>query len=292
MKEIKGIITPAITPYRKGNLDKDGIKNLMDHLHRINVSGIFPMGSTGSSPIFSKEMHKKVIEEFFEFKKENDLFLPGTGKNSIDDTLEISKFSKDLGADALVIVTPYYLKMDQNSIYGYFKAVVEKIDIPVIIYNIPQLTGNNISAETVRKLSENYSHVIGIKDSSGDMSLFQDYLLKIGGKFKVFQGQDELLLSSLVMGASGGVCATTNFTDLAVNVMRSFENGDVKNALNLQRKLSSIKNFLNKRPFPQSYSFIFYKLIINADITGSPPPFSDLENMEKSEILKEIKKFL
>ncbi len=292
MKDINGIITPAITPFRDGKIDREGIKVLMDHLHRINVSGIFPMGSTGASPIVSKDMHKKVIEEFFEFKKENDVFLPGTGKNSIEETLEISKFSEDLGVDALVIVTPYYIKMKQDSIYFYFESLLKRIDTPIIIYNIPQLTGNSIQPETVKKLSENYSQVIGIKDSSGDMSFFQDYILNADGKFKVFQGQDELLLSSLIIGASGGVCATTNFTGLAVDVINSFKNGEIDRSIAFQKKLSSVKNFLNARTFPQAYSYLFYRLIMNTDVTGTPPPLTDMNENEKNEIYERIRVLL
>ncbi len=289
MKEIKGIITPAITPFRNGKIDKDGIRKLMDHLHNINVSGIFPMGSTGAMPFFSKEMHKKVIREFFEYKKENDLFFPGTGKNSIDEALEISKFAEDLGADALVIVTPYYLKVKQDSLYLYFESLLKKIESPVIIYNIPQLTGNSIEAETVNKLASNYSQLIGIKDSSGDLSFFQDFLLKLDKKFRVFQGQDELLLSSLIVGATGGVCATTNFTDLAVKVMDSFSNGDLDRAAEYQEKLSRVKNYLNSKTFPQSYSYLFYRLVNGIDFTGTIPPLSDLDENEKNEIYEKLR---
>jgi len=293
MKEIKGIITPAITPIRDGKIDKEGIKNLVDYLHRINVSGIFPTGTTGSSPILSKELQKNVIKEFSEYKKENKLFLPGAGKNNIDETIEISKFSEDLGADALVIVTPYYMKMKQDSIYFYFESILKKIETPVVIYNIPQLTGNSIYPETVKKLSENYSQVIGIKDSSGDMSFFQDYILKMNTtKLKVFQGQDELLLSSLIIGASGGVCGTTNFTNFAVKVMDAFSNGEIEKAKKFQENLSKIKNFLNGKTFPQSYSFLFYKIIMNMDVTGTPPPLTELKDDEKSEIYEKIKNIL
>ncbi|MGC8619905.1 MAG: dihydrodipicolinate synthase family protein [Thermoplasmata archaeon] len=288
MKDIKGIITPAITPFKNNDLDVDGLRNLIDHLHKIKVSGIFPMGSTGAMPLFNKEMHKKVLKEFSNFIKENDIFIPGTGKNNIEETIEISKFVEDLGADAIVIVTPYYMKLNQDSIYIYYKSVLEKIELPVLIYNIPQLTGNIIKAETVNSLANEYSHVLGIKDSSGDLSLFQDFLFKIEKKFKVFQGQDEFLLSSLILGASGGVCGTTNFSDLAIKVMKYFSEKNIEKAFEYQKKLSVVKNYLNSKTFPQAYSYLFYKLLMGKDYTGTVSPLNDLSKKEKDEINKNL----
>ncbi len=284
MNEFKGIITPAVSPFKGNEVNEPAIEKLMGHLHKIGVAGVFPLGTNGSSPFVSVEMHKKIMNMFAKYRKSDEYFLPGTGKNNVEDTIEISKYAEDIGSDAVVIVTPYYIKVSQNSMYSFFEKVINKISIPVILYNIPQFTGNSISPATVVKLSENFSNVVGIKDSSGDLSRFQDYLLALPKSFNVFQGQDELLLSSLSVGASGGVCGTTNFMELAVEVMKAYDKGKYEDAKAIQRKLSRIKNYLNTKSFPQAYSYLFHKLVMGEDSTGTLPMLDSLENIEMKEI--------
>jgi len=292
MKELEGIITPAVSPFREGQIDKEGIRKLMDHLHRIKVSGIFPMGSTGAFPLVTSEAHKKIIGAFSEFRTTNDYFLPGVGRNSVEDTIDVAKYAEDIGTDAVVVVTPYYIRMNQESIYSYFTDVIRRIESPVIIYNIPQLAGNSIMPETIKKLSEEHSNIIGIKDSSGNLSLFQEYLLELPKNFKVFQGQDELLLSSLIVGASGGVCGTTNFTDIAVKIFEFFKKGDMSGAYALQRYLSKIKNYLNKKTFPQIYSFLFHRIILEENSTGTVGMLSPFSKEEMDEIYSYVSSIL
>ncbi|MCL5989020.1 MAG: dihydrodipicolinate synthase family protein [Candidatus Thermoplasmatota archaeon] len=292
MNELSGIITPAISPFNGDELKEPAIEKLMVHLHQIGVSGVFPMGSNGSSPFISNKMHKRILEVFSKYRSKDEYFVPGVGKNNIEDTLELSEFAADINSDAIVVVTPYYLKVSQKSIYSYFDRIVGKVDLPVILYNIPQLTGNTIRPETVLQLSENYSNIVGIKDSSGDLTLFQDYLLNLPKKIKVFQGQDELLLPSLVLGAAGGVCGSTNFIDLATKVMKSFKDSDIRSAARIQRKLSMLKSYLNTKSFPQVYSFLFHKLILKQDITGTPAMLDPLEQSEMGEIYHNVTRIL
>ncbi|MEM3820643.1 MAG: dihydrodipicolinate synthase family protein [Candidatus Micrarchaeaceae archaeon] len=292
MKEIKGIITPTISPFRRNRIDEGAVEKLMDHLHKIGVSGVFPMGSNGASPFISNMTHKKILEVFSKFRREGELFIPGVGKNSIEDTLEISKYAEDLGSDAIVVVTPYYFKVSQASMYSYFSEIASRVEIPLLVYNIPQLTGNSITPETVMKLSENHSNIIGIKDSSGDLSLLQDYILKLPKHFSVLQGQDELLLSSLILGASGGVCGTTNFSDLAVKVMKSYGEGKLSEAIEIQKSLSRLKIYLNGKTFPQVYSFLFYKIIMGKNFTGTTKMLSPLSKKDMKEIYVDITRIL
>ena len=264
----------------------------MDHLHKINVSGIFPMGSTGVFPLVNNDTHKRVIEVFSEFRVADDYFIPGVGRNSIEDTVNVAKYAEDIGADAIVIVTPYYIKMSQDSILSYFEAVVNRVDIPVVIYNIPQLAGNSITAETVMKLHKEHSNIIGIKDSSGDLSAFQEYLIELPKSFKVFQGQDELLLSSLIVGAAGGVCGTTNFTGIATKVYESFKKGDLSSAYHWQVSLSKLKNYLNKKTFPQIYSFLFHRFVLGESLTGTLNTLSSFSKEEMDEIYSHVSKIM
>lgn len=290
MKRFHGIITPAVSPFKDGEINKAAIRELMAHLHDIDVSGVFPMGSNGTSPFISTENHKRILTLFSDFRNPNEYFLPGVGKNTVEDTLELARYSEDLSSDAIVLVTPYYLKVSQDSIYSFFESIVSRTSLPVILYNIPQMTGNTIMPETILRLSRNYSNIAGVKDSSGNLSLFQDYLMKLPGDMDVFQGQDEFLLSSLVVGAAGGVCGSTNFMDTAVRVMKSYKNGNMKEASILQEKLSRVKNYLNGMIFPQVYSYLFHKLVTGSDDTGTTGMLSPLSDAEKEEIYGNVMK--
>lgn len=292
MKKINGIITPTVSPIRQNQVNEYAIEKLMDFLHEIGVSGIFPMGSNGASPFISLKNHKKILDAFSKFRRSNEYFIPGVGKNNLEDTIELAKYSEDLESDAIVIVTPYYLKVDQASIFNFIEGVASKINTPIILYNIPQFTGNVVLPETVIKLSENFSHIIGIKDSSGDLSLFQDYLLKLPKDMNIFQGQDELLLASLILGASGGVCGSSNFTNLSVKVFSSFRNGEIGEAIVHQKKLSELKLYLNRHQFPQIYSYLFHKMILNEENTGTTSMLEPLSGKEIKEINNNMKEMV
>ncbi len=285
---LEGIITPTITPIKNGEVDKEAVKALIEYLESIKVNGIFPLGSTGCAPIISLADCKKVLDAFSKYIN-GMLLLPGVGRNNLSETLELAKYAKDIGADAIVIVTPYYMKMDNESIYKYYYSILSSIDKPIIAYNIPQLTGNNLNYEVLMKLLNDFYNLVGLKDSSGNLSNFQDYIINLPKNFKIFQGQDELLLSSLIIGASGGICGTTNFSNLAVDVYLNYKSGNFNKAKELQEKLSRIKNYLSKKSFPQSYNASFYKLILKKNYTGACFPLRDLTIAEIDEIYEFIK---
>jgi 4-hydroxy-tetrahydrodipicolinate synthase/2-dehydro-3-deoxy-D-gluconate aldolase len=294
MPELKGIITPAVTPWKGDTIDYDAIDALMDFLEKIGVAGVFPMGSSGATPIISVEQHVKVLEYFMDRKKPNMYFLGGIGRNAVDDTLTMGLYAKELGVDAVSIVTPYYLRMSQESIYRYYEKLLSQIDIPVLIYNIPQNTNNNIEPQTVLKLKRQFSQVAGIKDSSGNFSNFSTLIDVVGKEIKVLQGQDDLLLPSLLMGAAGGINGTSNFSDLSVRVFNEFQNGNFASARKIQAVLSELKKLTNSLEFPQGPLAGFIEMVYHKE-TESPFPLKDIDaearknfGIKAKEILKKI----
>lgn len=275
MAELKGIITPTITPMNKENIDYEAVDSLMEYLDKIGVNGIFPMGSTGVFPIVSTELQVKILEYFMDRKKEGMYFLAGVGRNSVDETLAVAFYAKELGADCLSIVTPYYLRMSQDSIYQYYEKILSSIDIPVLLYNIPQNTNNNILPQTILKLKNQFSNVIGIKDSSGNFSNFSAIVDAVGKDFRVFQGQDDILLPSLQRGAVGGISGTTNFSDLAVRVYKEFSESNNEKATEIQAILTEFKRMINCYDFPQTYAAIFIDRVYHKE-TGNVFPLKDI----------------
>lgn len=277
---ITGIITPTVTPVSRGKIDEERIKVLMEFLKKIGVSAAFPMGSTGLFPLFNKENHVRVIELTIKHANPGTKVLAGAGRNDIDETLEVAKRAIDAGADAVVIVTPFYIKMSQDSILNYYSEIADKINSKIIAYNIPQFTGNTVSAETLASLMKEHSHIIGVKDSSGDLRSTQKYIAMLPSGSYIYQGQDDLLLPSMALGVSGGVCGTTNFTDLAVKLWNSAG----KDSRTLQMKLSGIMRAVSMSDFPKAYYYLFEKQVMKNSRPSSylPPPIEDLSAQEET----------
>ena len=277
MSLIKGIITPMVTPVKNGSLDEEGLKELLRFLKDIGVSGAFPMGSTGLFPLFSFQDHRRFLELSIKHKPPNMAAYAGVSRNNFDETMEMLKAAKDLGYDAAVVVVPYYLKLSQESIYAYYDKI-SKLGFPIIVYNIPQFTGNSILPETLRRLAEENSNVLGIKDSSGDLRLLQQFINELPKGFLVYQGQDDLLLASLTVGASGGVCGTSNFSEKIVDVYK-------KRSLEAQAEVAKIMKLFSSFEFPKPYYYLFRKLVLKESRPRGymPFPMSDLtENEEKA----------
>ncbi|MCL5407842.1 MAG: dihydrodipicolinate synthase family protein [Candidatus Thermoplasmatota archaeon] len=294
MPELKGIITPTVTPWKGDTIDYDAVDALMDFLDKIGVNGVFPLGSTGAFPIVSVEQHVKILEYFTERKKPNMYLLGGIGRNSVDETLTMGLYAKELGVDGVSIVTPYYLRMSQESIYRYYEKLLSQIDIPVTIYNIPQNTNNNIEPQTVLKLKRQFSQLSAMKDSSGNFSNFSTILDTLGKEIKVFQGQDDLLLPSLAMGAAGGINGTSNFSDLSVRVYKEFSNSDFAAARRSQAVLTELKKLTNFYDFPQAPMAGFIEMVYHKE-TWDPFPLTDLDaetrknfGLKAKEILKKL----
>jgi 4-hydroxy-tetrahydrodipicolinate synthase/2-dehydro-3-deoxy-D-gluconate aldolase len=217
-----------------------------------------------------------LIELFSEFIDGKHVFLPGVGRNSIDETIAIAESAVKVGADALVVVTPYYLKMDEKSVFRYFDKVADKIDADIILYNIPQFTGNLVTLDMAKRLVEKHKNIVGVKDSSGDFRSISGFIEGMGKNFIVFQGQDDLLLPSLMIGAHGGVCGTTNFTKLAFGVYKAHAAGKINKAKSMQEKLTNLMRLFTQAQFPSDYNYMFYRKIMHSKETNAVPPLESI----------------
>ena len=288
---LSGIITPTITPIKNSTIDYGAVQKLVTFLIKSKVNGIFPTGSIGSAPLLNIEMHKEVISAFSDANNKLK-FFPGVGRNSIDETLKVANHAIRKDADAIIIVTPYYMRLDQNSIFRYFDKLISKMNTKVILYNIPQLTGNWIYPDSVIKLTKKYKNIIGLKESSGDFRKFAYYVSLIGNRLPILQGQDDLLLPSLSIGAIGGVCGTTNFVDTAIKIYNKFTKGDMKTSMDYQTKLTDIVNLISESKFPQIFNYLFYNRIMSKDETNALGIYSAIDNKKAKKISNEINEIL
>ncbi|MCW6161384.1 MAG: dihydrodipicolinate synthase family protein [Candidatus Micrarchaeales archaeon] len=288
-KKLCGIITPTITPLKNGRLDSKAISKLSEFVSKTGASGIFPAGSTGCFPFLDMEQHKSVITEFSEYLDGRLMLLPGVGRNSISETMEVARHASKLGADALVIVSPYYIKLDDGSMFRYFDKIAGSTGEKIILYNIPQFTGNEINVKVALALAKKHSNIIGIKDSSGNFRSIAAFINSMPRGFSVFQGEDDLLLPSLMLGASGCVCGTTNFSDLAVQVYKKFKEGEINSASQLQSRLDAVMGAVNSVQFPSGYCFAFSKFVMRGAEVGCVPPIGKPSPKEKASIYSQLK---
>jgi 2-dehydro-3-deoxy-D-gluconate aldolase len=282
--DFKGIITPMITPVKKGKIDEGNIKALVEFLVESGVEGIFPGSSTGGFTLFSFEKHLKIIKIARNNLPSNRIFLSGISRNDLEETKQMGKNAVDIGSDGVVVITPYYLKFDQDAIFRYYSEIASNIEIQIFVYNNPTFSSNEILPETVEKLMNEYSNIVGLKDSSGNMRLFNRYMAHMPKHRYIFQGRDDLLYESLMAGASGGVCGISNFSEIIHKLYVSMD-------ISLHKKVVLIAETLQNFPNNVSYNYLFRKLVLGEidPVNYAMSPYSDLNEKQLEEIEKVIK---
>ena len=249
--EVKGIIPAMITPMNDSEeIDEAGMRELINYLIDSGVHGIFICGSQGESYALTEEEKKRIINIVVDEVNGRIPVYAGTGATTTKASIRLSKYAEDAGADAVTIVTPYFIKPSQDELYMHYRRIAESIDIPVLIYNNPGRTGVNLEAETVRRLAE-IDNIVGIKDSSGDLTLTAQYIMECPKEFAVLAGRDSLILATLLYGGKGAVAATANVAPkLVVEIYESFMRGDLERARELQFKLLPLRLAFNLGTFP------------------------------------------
>ncbi|SER52726.1 dihydrodipicolinate synthase family protein [Natrinema salaciae] len=205
---LRGITCPTVTPFDEGSIDESALADLVAHLHEGGIDAIFPCGTTGEFPALTAEEHRRVVEATVDHA--DVPVVAGAAATSVGETVAAIDRAAEAGADAAAIVAPYFTTAtapDGNR--QFFEAVLADASLPVLLYNIPQCTGQRIEPETVAAVAD-HDRTIGIKDSSGDLAYFLSVLEKTPDEFLCLQGYDALLVPALRMGADGGINALSN----------------------------------------------------------------------------------
>ncbi len=249
---IEGVLPALITPFTKDNrVDKDGIRQNIEFLVDGGVSGVVPCGTTGEAATLSIKEHEKVIEYAVEFSSVP--VVAGTGSNNTTEALELTKFAQDAGADAALLITPYYNKPNDSGMLKHFMTVADTVDIPIIIYNVPSRTGINLKPELTAKLAK-VSNIVGIKEASGSLDqITRIFELTKGEDFAVLSGDDGLTLPILSIGGTGVISVVANVAPkLVVSMVEAFRNGDREKARELHLTLAPLIRamFLETNPIP------------------------------------------
>ncbi len=294
MARFEGIIPPMLTPFKEnGSLDLQKLRDLVDYLIKGGVHGLFPSASSGEFSTMTIEERKKVIETVIDHNDGRLKVVPGTGSSSLKEVIELSGFVKDKGGDGVIIVTPYYLKPDQQGLIDFYGEVAESIDLPIILYELPGATGVKFEADTVAELADKHDNIVGLKDSSGDFELVMSILDKTDRNFNLLQGIDSLLLPSLMMGCTGGVPGSSNIRpEFAVKVYELYKEDKLKEARQVQKELLSPLSRFSKNAgvFPAGYKASAKE--IGMDIGKPRKPIRDLTISEYDELSDKLRKLM
>ena len=252
----KGSIPAVITPFIKDKVDYDSLTKVLTHLIDNGSHGLVPCGTTGESPTLSHGEHKKIIEETIRIADKRIPVIAGTGSNNTLEALEFTDHAEKSGADAALIVTPYYNKPTQSGLYEHFKKIAEKTNIPIIIYNIPGRSIVDMSIETMIALSK-IENIIGVKDATND--LFRPLLTRkrMENNFCYLSGEDGTALAYLAQGGHGCISVTANVAPKLCSEMHSaWQESNISKAQEINLKLSSLHSalFIESSPGPVKYA--------------------------------------
>jgi len=244
----QGILPALVTPFTEDGkeINEEALRSLVNHCIKLGVSGVVPCGTTGEFVNMTTEEKKKVIDTVIDATNGRVKVVAGTGASGTDQALEMTKYAKDAGADAALIVTPYYLKPTDRGIYEHYDTIASKVDIPIILYNIPQVTGLPLPWQMVEDLAQ-IPNIVGVKDSSGQLSFILAVLEKVRHKINVLCGHDEVVVAALAAGCTGAILASANvMPDIWVQIHNALQKGNLQTARDLQYKVQKIARIIAK----------------------------------------------
>ena len=247
-----GAATAIITPFKEGKVDFESYKSLLDMQIAGGIDAIVTCGTTGEGSTLTDEEHKEVIKFTVDYVAGRVPVIAGTGSNDTAYANDLSKYACEVGADALLLVTPYYNKATQKGLYESFKATADVCDKPIILYNVPSRTGCNLLPETVAKLAE-HPRIVAIKEASGNISQIAELAAVAGDKIDIYSGNDDQIIPVLSLGGIGVISVLSNLMPKETSqICKKYLAGDTAGALKLQLDLLPLINnlFTEVNPSP------------------------------------------
>jgi 4-hydroxy-tetrahydrodipicolinate synthase len=252
----RGSFTALVTPFKNGALDEKAFRGLVEWQIAEGTNGLVPVGTTGESPTLSHDEHKRVVEWCVDEAKGRVPVVAGSGSNSTEEAIDLSRHAEQAGADAVLVVTPYYNKPTQEGLYQHFKAIDEAIGIPILIYNIPGRSVIDMSVDTMKRLFE-LKNIAGVKDATANMVRISQQRAEIGPDFNQLSGEDGTALGFNAHGGHGCISVTSNVAPrLCAEFQGACLRGDYATALALNDKLMPLHLalFIETNPSPAKYA--------------------------------------
>ena len=253
----KGSIVATVTPFKNGHVDEAKLKELVEFQIKNGTSAIVPCGTTGESPTLSTAEHERVIEVCIKAAKKRVPIIAGTGSNSTEEAVLLTKHAAHAGASAALIVSPYYNKPTQKGLYLHFKKIADSVDIPIILYNIAGRTAVNIEPATIARLANDCKNIVGVKEASGSLEQMQQIKQLCPPDFALISGDDTLTLPILSVGGVGVISVVANIVpgDVA-KMIEHFQKGNLKKAQEMHARLFTLSKsmFLETNPIPVKHA--------------------------------------
>lgn len=247
-----GSLVAIVTPFRKGKVDERALADLIEWQIASGTNGIVPCGTTGESATLSHDEHNRVIELTVEVVRRRVPVVAGTGSNSTEEAIALTKHAKQAGADGALLITPYYNKPTQEGLYLHYQAVAEAVDLPLVLYNIPGRTGVNMLPATIARLTA-LPTVVGVKEGSGSVQQASDLVQMCGERLTVLAGDDALTLPMMAVGGKGVITVTANIVPAEMAALvNAFTEGKIEEARRIHFKLSPLfaALFFETNPIP------------------------------------------
>ncbi len=280
----RGSITALVTPFRDGAVDEAGLRNLVEWQIAEGSNGLVPCGTTGESPTLTHEEHRRVVELTIEAAAGRVPVIAGTGSNNTQEAVQLSRHAEQAGADALLIVAPYYNRPSQEGIYQHFRHIDRAVGIPILVYNIPPRSAVEISVETLKRIDEDCANVVGVKDATMNLARPSLERMACGEEFNLLSGEDATALGYMAHGGHGCISVTAN---VAPRLCAEFQflclAGDFRRALSYQDRLMPLHRALFLEPNPAGPKFALQRLgMITSEVRAplleaSPPVQREIE---------------
>lgn len=250
----KGVFTAIITPFKDdGGVDEECLKKLIDFNIENGISGIVPCGTTGESPTLSHDEHDRVIELTVQYVNKRVPVIAGTGSNATAEAIRLTKHAEEVGADACLLVNPYYNKPTQEGLYRHFKAIADAVKFPCVVYNIKGRTGVNVETPTLMRLANDCKNIVAVKEASGDINQIKDVIAQRKEGFSVLSGDDNITLELIKAGGNGVISVASNIVpDRMVAMVRAALDGNFAQADKLNNELAPLfeAEFIETNPIP------------------------------------------
>ncbi len=287
----KGAITALVLPFKNGKIDEDAYRNLIEWQIEQGINGLVPCGTTGESATLSHAEHEKAIEICIDQTKKRVPVLAGCGSNNTLEAIRLTQFAKDAGADAALLISPYYNKPTQEGIFRHYQKINDEVELPMIVYNVPGRTGSNVMPSTMARMYKELKNIVGIKEATSNLVQVSNFREQTDENFSLLIGDDNTLLASLAVGAVGTISVTSNVAPKAVSdLCAAWERQDIKEAQRLHFLLEPLSRamFMETNPIPVKTALgLMGKMEIEFRL-----PLCEMEdsNFEKlKNVLKELK---
>ena len=285
---LKGSMVALITPFRNGEVDVPTLQKLVEFHIRSGTSALVPCGTTGESATLSHEEHEQVIEIVIQTVRGRIPVIAGAGSNNTEEALRFTRHAQAAGADAALLISPYYNKPTQEGLYRHFRTVAEAVDLPLVIYNIASRTGVNIEPETFGRLAK-VPNIAGVKESSGSLEQMSRIKALTGEQFVLISGDDALTLPVLAIGGTGVISVVANILPKEVaRMVEAFRKGDLGSARRIHYHLLNITKamFIETNPIPVKTAMGLMKLIPDAQMRLPMCPLSSANLARLKEVLR------